>query len=217
MILSFVISTRVEKYLWSPPKSLRRLAGICPASPPSCIATSSTYQPLGTSVHPGHWKMEDRWWLGWGSIYSISSPRVAWGTRAGPVEVAQDWALSLALPKGDNLTLWKGVGLNNRPNKSNKSNKRGPRAGFNTCFEVYKLFIGSKKLVVSSLCRLLLWRDNKLPSNHLTYKVYEVDEIMGVRRRSTITQSGRVLYKLGGVGVSVNHPRYSTRSLKNLY
>ena len=37
------------------------------------------------------------------------------------MEVAQDWALSLALPEGDNLTLWKEVGLSNRPNKSNKS------------------------------------------------------------------------------------------------
>ena len=37
------------------------------------------------------------------------------------MEVAQDWALILALPEGDNLTLWKEVGLSNRPNMSNKS------------------------------------------------------------------------------------------------
>jgi len=96
--------------------------------PPSCIATSSTYQPLGTSVHPGHWNMEDRWWLGWGSYYIniICSSRVAWGTRAGPVEVAQDWAVKPYPPERGQPDLVKGrkeVGLSNRPNKSNKSNK----------------------------------------------------------------------------------------------
>ncbi len=50
----------------------------------------------------------------------------SWTCCGGRREVAQDWAKSLTLPKGDSLTLWKGVGLNNRPNKSNKSTKEPP-------------------------------------------------------------------------------------------
>jgi hypothetical protein len=44
---------------------------------------------------------------GWGEVVYILFAHLAWpgDTRAGPMEVAQDWALSLALPEGDNLTL----------------------------------------------------------------------------------------------------------------